>query len=797
MLFAVGVCGVLLGLPQPQRFSAEVDDAFAIRVNPAGLVRAPSSELRVVYGFDRNPGPDTHGVGAFGVMRLFEGLSLGASWERDFARNASHQETRVGLGFGGERISLGASFARIEPFEGAAADRWDLGLSLRPVHWLAGGFVVGDLGESSSSRRYDFSIAVRPLPPVTLSGRAVLTEGTSLSRQTVDFSARAEVEVVDGFRLGLGLDDNKRVFAQLGIDFGLFSVGSFGSAQDGAWTSGGELVWRAQPVDTLVAPKRVVIMDLYGQGFGEPEFKLFKGKMKVQHWGEFLAALEALPSVRGVRGIHLRIGALSIGWAKATEVRSAMRRVREAGLRIDCYLTGAGDIEYFVAAACDRIIVPPPAQLRLNGISSTRLYFGEALRRVGVRFEVERIGSYKTSSDRLTKADMSPKERAQLEAYMGGVYGTLVNSIAQDRGITENTVKALMDRGVLTATAARQHGLIDAVLYPDEVNRYLWRTYGGPIRFGGAKNLIRPESPRRWRSRPAIALIHVDAPITGGRSTALPFGLGRQVGAQTIIHALRRARSDRRVIAVVLRVDTPGGDAYASDYLAHEVKQLAAVKPVIASFGDIAASGGYYLAAPASHIFAEPTTLTGSIGIYSVKLDVSKLLERLGVGAEVLRFGALAGQSTSVEPRSAAAEEMTRRALAASYARFVQVVSDGRKLTIEEVQKLGAGRIFSGRKAKAVGLVDELGGLRDALRFAAQARGHALDDVDVVPLTDTYQALGDPLRALLGFVVQARPSSGGELPTILGSLTSQLGSRLTLWLGMQPLAMLPVVVEVD
>lgn len=796
----------LVSLPQPQRFPAEVEDAYALRVNPAGLAFGRGSELRLLYGHDRAPfegnNQIANGLGAYGVLHPFSGVGFAAGYERDWRSDFDDEVWRLGTGFGGGWASIGFSYARSMRSNASDFDLWSGGLSLRPHRYLALGYTAADIGEQAGRRSHEISMAVRPgWERLLVSGVWRLTEDEPINDDTFDLAGRVEVEVIPGLRLGAGINNKLDTFFQLGVDFGYLSSGGFLHIVQDQLQVGGELVFRTEPANSIFSLDRVVVLDLAGSLVADPELDILRGAMKVVPYGGVPRLLETLAQKDDVRGVYLRIGNLSIGWAKAEEIRRAISTLTKTGRRADCFLTGGEDLEYFIASACTEIIVAPPSFVRLDGLASTRLYFGEALGRIGVRFEVERIGPFKNAPDTFTRSDMSEEERGRLSAWLDAVEHTLVRGIAEGRQLSEDEARATLDEGVFTASAAKHRRLVDNVLYPDEIQAHLNGHYDGFVVFGGAKEVLKSPSPRPWASPPAVAVVHVDAAITSGRSSASPLGLGRTVGARTLISALEKAGRSNRIKAVVLRVDSPGGDAVASDLLAHAVAKLATRKPVIASFGDVAASGGYYLAAPAQRIFAEATSLTGSIGIYSVKLDVSSLLKKLGVGVEFLTRGAFAGQMSPYRSRSEAATRVVKRALEASYSRFLETVADGRDMTVEQVHSVAEGRIFSGQDAVEVGLVDEIGGLKKALLAAVRAAGLDPSNVAVMSLPEQYQAISDPVSALL-----SRASTGGRpkpppmgewLGRVLGRGTVHLGARLPLLIQRTPLALLPYVVEVE
>lgn len=791
---------------QPRRFAAEVEDAYSLGVNPAGLGLVGGSELRLFFARQsyRASEAEGYGAGAYWVLGS-ERFGFGLGWDESFAPRAAELQMsargRLRAGFGTELVeglAIGASYTRALVEGRPDLDLFDVGLTLRPFRYLSVGARAADLGEAAGRRSYDVSVAVRPgWERLLVSGQWTLTEGIGLESDTLELAARVEIEPIDGIRIGGGTNQDLDAFLQLAIDSGSFGAGAYGEVVDEQLGLGGELVFRSPARAGLQLGGTVAMLDLAGALAPEPELELLSGTMKVTPYQAAPLLLHRFATHPDVRGVYLRFGSLSIGWAKAQELRRGITRLREAGRRVDCFLHGAKDLSYFIASACDRVMLLAPTLLELDGLAMTHIYLGEALSRLGVKAEVERFGAYKNAPDQFTRADMSAEERETASAYMDEVWRTLVTGIADGRSMEEPEVVAAIDQGVLTPTSAVALGLVDELIYPDEAEGKVLERYGSArLRYGS--DALTPKGPRAWGDRPKLAVIHVDAPITSGRSEAAPLGLGRTVGASSLVQALREAAARSDVKGIVLRVDSPGGDAIASDLVARAVKRAAEAKPLVASFGDVAASGGYYVAAPAQRIFAESTSLTGSIGIYSVKLDLSALLERLGIGVSQLTRGALAGNQTSYVARSEAGDAAMRRALASLYQGFLQTVADGRDLSLDQVRAVAEGRVFSGRAAMGVGLVDSLGGLHDAATFAAEVAGYRLSELEVLTLPGGNQGIGNPLGALgLNVEVPARSPASAWLRAVLGPMGAALDARLPLLASEAPLALLPAVIELD
>jgi len=411
-----------------------------------------------------------------------------------------------------------------------------------------------------------------------------------------------------------------------------------------------------------------------------------------------------------------------------------------------------GAEELLAASAATRVLVPESGSVFLVGLRYDGVFLHDLLEKVGVAPEVVRIGAFKSAGEMLTRSSLSPEQRAQLEALLDDQFAALVDGIAEGRGLEPGAVRELVEAGPFTAPSARAARLVDDCRYPDEVPdqlRELAPALGGrdPLPFVDARAYLalRAADPG-WvplgRRLPGLVYVVARGSIVRGRGR-------RGVACDSYRRLLDRLADDDRVSAVVLRVDSPGGEVVASDLLWRAVQQLGREKPVVASLGDTAASGGYYVAAAASAIVAEAATVTGSIGVVGGKLDLSGLYERLGVGRDGVERGARAGLFSEARGFSPDERKAVREGMESAYERFVARVAEGRALTPERVLECAGGRVWSGRAAQARGLVDALGGPLEAIAEALRRAG--LDPegrvaLGVAPRLPRFGGLRDWLR---------------------------------------------------
>jgi protease-4 len=460
-----------------------------------------------------------------------------------------------------------------------------------------------------------------------------------------------------------------------------------------------------------------------------------------------------------VRGLLLVVKSMRGGFASATSLRGAIARARAAGKRVVVHLPlGGGTKEAYVAVAADRAIIGPQAVLAPVGVLSRTRYLRGALDRAGVVPHVHARGRYKTAAETLERTAMSDAQREQVGAILDQLHGELVRAIAEGRDVDESRATAIVDGAPYVGAEALDAGLVDAVAYEDEVPERMAKGGTKPTIRYAAPYLAAREAlkPRALRSAGAIAVVRVHGPITGSGGIGLAFG--RIAIDDRIISAVRAVRANPYVRGVVLHVDSPGGSALASDRIHHELAQLAAVKPLVACMGDVAASGGYYVAAPAHEIVAQPTTVTGSIGVITARFVLEPLLARLGVATEVIARGEHARLLDPLLPLEDGDARAIDREIERMYGAFVAVVAAGRKRTVEEVERVAQGRVWIGADALGCGLVDRLGGFEEALEALRGRIGRGAGRLRVVvvrPPNRPFPVLDPPQRKAARAVVEA------------------------------------------
>lgn len=457
--------------------------------------------------------------------------------------------------------------------------------------------------------------------------------------------------------------------------------------------------------------------------------QIFEGQPTVR---SLVDALRKAKVDRRISSVIIRPSGAAALWGKVQEVRDGITDFRASGKPIVAYLEYGGEQEFYLATACDKVFLMPTASLDLTGVASYEIFLRGALDKIGAYPDTLHIGQYKTASNTFTEKTYTSAHLEMAQSLNADMYEQLVHGLATGRHKSDEEIRALIDHGPFLPEDAIRSGLVDDVAYEDELDDKV------TLATGAAKFLTEAEyrkvSPGSLglNRGPRIALIYATGMIASGQSS-YDSPSGQVVGSDTLIDYLRKARADSSIKAIVLRVDSPGGSAIASDVIWREVMLTRAVKPVVASMSDVAASGGYYIAMAAHSIVAEPATLTGSIGVVMLKFVIDGTLKKLGVNMERVTSGKYADLYSPVRAFTPEERAKVKEQMQATYDTFVEKAADGRHTTPERIDAVGQGRVWTGRQAKEIGLVDELGGLDRALEVAKQrAKIPAGSEVELV-----------------------------------------------------------------
>ena len=536
-----------------------------------------------------------------------------------------------------------------------------------------------------------------------------------------------------------------------------------------------------EPTQTKRQKIRVARIDVRGalpETASQPGFL----GMKQPHLRKLVARIDKARMDDRISAVYLRVQNPQIDRGRLAELRAAINRLRSAGKKVYAELQMGTAQDYLLATSCDQIIMPESGTLMVTGIRAEITFFKDLLDELDIEADMIQVGDYKGAAEPLTRDSMSDEFRAQYESLIDDLYNHLVETIADERKLDQKKVREAIDIGILTATEARAKGLIDHVAYGREFMEQLVESdetdslvvvkeYGidqVDSDLGGITGLMKmmellmggQPSPNSGRQK-KIAVVYAIGPIMTGES--IPGVFGEQiVGSDTIADAIRQAESDRRVIGTVLRVNSPGGSAIASDQIWSAI--VAAKKPVIASMGDVAASGGYYISMGCDKIFAEPATLTGSIGVVGGKIAMSGLLKKVGINTEIISRGKNSGLLSPQAKFTNSEREVWLKMMNETYRLFVSKAAEGRKMDRDLVESLAGGRIWTGRQAQNRGLIDQLGSLQDAIDEVKQQTGVDEDEKVELMILPEPTSLLDHLAEGALFSTSIRQSAEALVP---------------------------------
>jgi protease-4 len=459
-----------------------------------------------------------------------------------------------------------------------------------------------------------------------------------------------------------------------------------------------------------------------------------------------------------VCGVLFKLGRASLGWAKLSALERALGRLREAGKHVVVYAESAGNAAAWLGALANHFWMAPEGRLDLLGVRVEAPFVRQALEKLRIRPEVFFAGRYKSAGETLERRSMSPTAREALDEVVEGLYDSLLNGLAQGRAGDKERAREWVDQGPYLASQAKDIGLVDELVYDDEL----------PTRLAAIADETEPSDTSREAhlvTTPAYLRLARPRfrwqPLLGGPNVIAVVPVQGLIGpgaghSRGVVGQLRRLADSDEVCAVVLRVDSPGGDPLASDLIWRAVKKLTEKKPVVASLGDTAASGGYYVAMAANEIVAETTTLTGSIGVVMLSLEFEGLLETLGVRFDSVERGKHSGIYDPVRPRTEEERAVLKDQVKTLYRSFLKKAADGRGLALEEVEKVAEGRVWTGENAHTRKLVDRLGGLDTALARARELAGIGAEEGRVMHCS--------PLTSVLSRLLQPSPTDGSFQP---------------------------------
>ena len=789
-------------LPALGRSLVSNGDSTAMAQNPANIAFLPGPELRWSGYFLNGEATSSHQGNALGFALPIPFLHLATGLRLDLVSPSSDVSTamsRTGLSYqwltwniamGSEVAAIGFSFEHSysNQTEFHNFGTWSVGTTLRPTDYLGVAAVVQQVDAPVSDggirlgTSYMFGATVRPL-------------GTGL----------IEVSIEGSF-----VDENGGYWLPRAVlNVGIPELGQLRG--DVTWVDPegkmGEPGWVASTALVVHANARKGSAELslgarYGDAlggdagsrfyenlYGEAAIRGFRDTYAAENLGyavrvrvedtpkgrshtTMLRNLWALSEEKNLRTVLLELRASPAdSLAHLEEFVDAMLLLRQKGKKILCHLEDGSGASLYACSQADRFLINPAGGIRYGGLKSDSFYIGGLLKKVGVDADFVRIGAHKSAPETLTNEQGSPTTVDDRTVLLQEAEREISSTIARGRSQTVDAIRAAAGKGPFTSLEAKELGLVDGFAFDDMLPQKVNDLSGENLRIEKG-NLTHTRSDR-FAPDKQIAIIYVEGDMVDGRSQVFPFVGIRTAGSYTIAESLKKVREDRGVGAVVLRVETGGGSAMASDVIWREVQLTAAKKPVIVSMGSAAASGGYYISSAGTYVYANPLTITGSIGIFFGKVELSGLLQNIGVNVETLRTTPTADMDSMFRPYTPDERTLLQGKIQQFYNLFLRRVADSRHMTKEAVDAVGQGRVWTGRQAKSHKLVDDLGGLRQALA-KARVLADLRDDAPIVELPILPQSLIGKMLGIEGLKQQLANEPPFPVPADLRKALQQV-----------------------
>lgn len=765
------------------------DDSTAIVQNPANLAFLPGAELRWTGAF-LNEGAEAPSQGhAIGFALPLEFLPLatgfrldmvsppGRAAEETYGRQVSYQWFTWALAMGSDTASLGLSYqtSYSNAVEIHGMNSWNFAANLRPSDYFGLAGVVRNVNTPRSDAGTELGVAYEL-------GTAFRPTGTDLVELGLEASF---VDEASGYWIPrVALDIGIPTFGRLRSDVSFIDpVGDVLS--DPVWAASTSLVIH---MNSRHGSAEASLGTRYGTDLGraqnkpydnlhaEAAFRSFRQTRAADNLSYALRVrIENTPDDRGhvkllrslwrmaerepdLRAVLLELRASpASSLAHIQELQDAIYHLQNNGKKVLCHLESATGAALYLCSMADQLLINPAGSIRYAGLKSSRYYLKGLLDKVGVRADFVRIGEHKSAPEGMVRTEGTATAIKDRIEMLQEVERELSAGIAKGRDLTVDEFRKSVKKGPFTAAEAKHAQLVDGFAFDDMLEEKTRKLAGEDLIF--EKGPQAPTKPERFGPAERVAIVYVSGDMVDGQSQSIPFLGMETAGSYTIAASLKQVRDDPSIAAVVLRIETGGGSAMAADVIWREVQLTAAKKPVVVSMGAAAASGGYYIASPGSYIYANPLSITGSIGIFYGKMDFAQLLGKIGVNIETLRTEEHADAQSPFRPFTDEEREVLKDKIQQFYGLFLRRVADGRGLSRQEIDAVGRGRVWTGRQAKEHKLVDALGGLRQALA-KARVMGGVLDDAPILELPKRRTSL---LGKLLG-VEGLKAELGNQTP---------------------------------
>jgi protease-4 len=706
---------------------ANCQGPLCILVNPAAIER----EGQWLYLHAENRALDGRPSGrADGLLFSMGGFGLGLQYLRPDEDRSKFNYLKLNLSLPplniGRDLALTAGLEILDPTQTRTDSSFDImaGASYRPCRYLSLGLVGRNLGRAGLAHQVirpslEMGLAVRPLwmdpERLTLSANAVLLD----DRDDPAIRFSSQTKIADGINLFANVDLDGNFGFGLNIDMLNMGLGSYMAFRNGASTQNQGIVMMVQktfgdqpglPIERMKTVELILNEKISDND--NPEATLLTRPLT---YFDVEQAIRRAGSDPRIDSLMIKIQNAKLNISRVQELRLAIENFKQQGKKVFFLLMQANNLTYYLATKGDAIYLHPNGNYTVIGLSLSALFIKGSLEKIGIFPEAARAGKYKSAVEMFTRKKPTAAHLEVLNSMADDIADQMLKDIAKDRGLTRKQLKKNIDNGYMTAKEALAEGMIDGLALDDQWDEKIANRLGHAISKFTAYPTLAPTS-NRWGTLPCIAVVHAQGSIG-----ILPAS-GMKV--PEVIQALRYIRDDTSIKAVVLRVNSPGGDSFLGDMIRHQVQKLSQQKPVIVSMGPTAASAGYSISSPATSILASPATITGSIGVLSILYDGSELYQKLGIAQTTVARGNLARLFSSFRRKTQEEMELIQHHVDAVYQEFVRKVAQARKnLDEKQVHNIAQGRVWTGRQAFKNGLVDELGGLYKAIERAKEKCG--------------------------------------------------------------------------
>ena len=689
----------------------------SVWINPAGLGRFTGSGVMLMADYFDGDIAKSWGT-------LINGEQSAFAYRRiDNAAASDFQEWIMASGLGLGQMKIGGSYRYFKEGPAPYDNRhfWNLGVQLQGDYKLSGAVVFSNLnrGRVDGERtevEHRYSLSYRPLNiDLTLSADMLRTSSIDLGDAHMIYSASYSPYpglIVDGL---FDSDENFNIGVRVNLlQYFVGTESRFDKDGGGRGTTiyTGSTDLRQESLVPLQSRRlKIDFPEYVSENPPQPVF----GK-KTPSFFTIINNIYRAADDASIREMVIKLRQPSIGFAQAQELRDALKYFKSSGKAIICHLSTPNNVGYYIAAVSDSILIPPVSQLNLIGLKAELTFYGATLAKVGVELDLVKIGAYKSAAERLTESGSSLESKEQINRILDNLYSQFVDGISEGRNILADSVRKIIDHGPYTSADAIKFGLVDGLSYADEIQKNFLSSLPEISLYKYEKDTLVNDG---WPAKPEIAVVVAKGEISYSDGGLVPWASGDAATPSDLGRAFKAAEKNKNAKAIVFRVNSPGGLALASDEILHSAEKASQKKPLIVSMSNVAASGGYYISMCADKLYADAGSITGSIGIFGGKVSFEKLFEKIELGKEIYTRGKFAGMASSIRPYTDEEREKYQQQIVAFYSQFIGLVSNNRKLTADSIETLAQGKVWTGQEAMQNGLVDEVGGLKQAIDHTA------------------------------------------------------------------------------